>query len=385
MFDQLFEVLGTLESGLAAKTLKSPRQIKSLLTSAINQVTTMMQSSATLPKGSRSALTTLRRVMSDCLSGLNTGNISYKELRAVSRDKIGRDHALLKRLDDAEKKQPAELEFEDDDTEPMAASAVVKAKRKLLEAAMFKRYTNNLHGKSMVDMGRKVHGVMDSIETRWTRMSDKEVKKVDVEKLVATHTLEELMELSPEDMMGGTLESDELKELVSSYSKIMQKLPTNLHSSFQAFEFVVVPLFGALKTANGAARAKFLNAMQRSGVKVRMIGDHYPVFEKQYLLALDCKRLGIPKGLKTTKAGKTKTVNSPKADNGPDTIVGGVLDTINSVSPIKYVPASTQLISNPRNPDIKLMWIVPEKVRVAIADALHTSEVTWGLPADIEA
>jgi hypothetical protein len=43
------------------------------------------------------------------------------------------------------------------------------------------------------------------------------------------------------------------------------------------------------------------------------------------------------------------------------------------------------LIPNPRNPEVKLMWIVPEKVRVAISNSLHTSEVKWGLPADIEA
>lgn len=387
MFDQLFEVLGTLESGLADKTLKSPRQIKALLTSAINQITTMVQNGVTVPKGSRSSLNTLRRVMSDCLSGLNTGNLSYKELRAISRDKIGREHALLKRLEDASKKMPSTLEFEDDDTEPMAASAVVKAKIKELTAALSERYVQNpnLGGQAAVKMIRTCGELTEVLENKLSRMSDREVKKIDAANLVATHTLEELSDMPPEELVKSHGESDELKELVASYSKIMSKLPSTMHSPFQAFEFVVVPLFSALKTANGVARAKFLNAMQRAGIKVRMIGDHYPVFEKQYLLALDCKRLGIPKGLKTTKAGKTKTVNNTKADNGPDTIVGGVLDTINSVSPIKYVPASTQLISNPRNPDVKLMWIVPENVRIAIHNALHTSEVTWGLPADIEA
>lgn len=386
MFDQLFEVLGTYESGLADRTLKSPRQMKTLLTSAINQVTTLLQNGGSLPKGSRSSLTTLRRVMSDCLAGLTSGNISYKEVRAISRDKIGREHALLKRLEDANKKPVGELEFEDDDAEPMAASKLVQAKMKQIETALGKRYVmgNELSGPSAVMMIRKTGELLEILTNKISRMTDSDVKKIDAENLVSTHTLEELSEMPPEDLMKKSEESDELKELVASYSKIMSKLPVNLHSPFQAFEFVVVPLFGAMKTANGAARGKFLGAMQRAGVKVRMIGDHYPVFEKQYLLALDCKRLGIPKGLKTTKAGRTKTVNTSKADNGPDTIVGKVLDTINSVSPIKYVPASTQLISNPRNPDIKLMWIVPENVRIAISNALHTSEVTWGLPADIE-
>lgn len=389
MLDQLFEVLGTYESNLAEKTpeSKKPRFIKALLTSTMNQITTLLHNAEAdpraLPKGSRTSLQKIRRVMIDIKAGIDSGNIGYKELRATSRDIIGVEHAKLVRFVEAAKKAPAELEFEEDDTEPMAASAVVKVKRKQLETLIFKRYTNHLNGKPLTDMAQRVHAAMDSIETRMTRMSDSDVKKIDLESLVKNHTLDELLVMSEDVLRNGTGgESDELKELVASYKKVMGTLPSTLHSAFQAFEFPVVPLFTGL-SANAVQREKFVKAMSHAGVKVRMIGDHYPVFEKQYLLALDCGRLGIPKGLKTVKGGATKTVNS-KDDNGPGTIVGGVLDTINKISPIKFVPASTQLVSNPRNPDIKLMWIVTEKVRVAIGNALHTSEAKWGLPADID-
>lgn len=387
MFDQLFATLGTLESGLADKSLKSTRQIKTLLSSAHDQCTTALQSASKLPKGARSLLTTMRRVLSDCLSGMNTSNISYKQLRAAIRDKVGRDHALLRRLDEASQKKVTG-EFEEDDSEPMAASSVVKAKAKQFEKALSERYVVNkeMGGQSAVMMIRKVGELVEILENKLARESDSLVKKVDVAGLVANHTLAELAELSVQELVSPqSQDSDEVKELVASYANIMGRIPAQLHSPFQAFEFVVVPLFGALQTANGAARTKFLNAMARAGVKVRMIGDHYPVFEKQYLLALDCKRLGIPKSITTTKAGRTKSVNNKGQDNGPDTVVGKVLDTINSVSPVQYVPASTMLIPNPRNPEVKLMWIVPEKVRVAISNSLHTSEVKWGLPADIEA
>lgn len=389
MFDQLFATLGTLESGLADKSLKSTRQIKTLLSSAVNQATTLLQNGGSLPKGARSSLTTARRILSDCLSGMETGNITYKQLRAASRDKIGREHAILRRIDEAARTQSKVTgEFEDDDSEPMAASSVVKAKAKQFEKALSERYVVNkeMGGQSAVMMIRKVGELVEILENKLARESDSLVKKVDVAGLVANHTLAELAELSVQELVSPqSQDSDEVKELVASYANIMGRIPAQLHSPFQAFEFVVVPLFGALQTANGAARTKFLNAMARAGVKVRMIGDHYPVFEKQYLLALDCKRLGIPKSITTTKAGRTKSVNTKGQDNGPDTVVGKVLDTINSVSPVQYVPASTMLIPNPRNPEVKLMWIVPEKVRVAISNSLHTSEVKWGLPADIEA
>lgn len=388
MFDQLFATLGTLESGLADKSLKSTRQIKSLLTSAINQCTIELQSAAKLPKGARSLLTPMRRVLSDCLSGMDTSNITYKQLRAAIRDKVGRDHAKLRRLEEEANKKVVTGEFEDDDSEQMAASAMVKAKAKQFESALSKRYVVNkeMGGQSAVMMIRKVGELVEILENKMARESDSLVKKIDAAALVANHTLEELAELSVKDLASPQgHDSDEVKQLVASYSHIMSRIPSQLKSPFQAFEFVVVPLFNALQTANGAARTKFLNAMSRAGVKVKMIGDHYPVFEKQYLLALDCKRLGIPKGITTTKAGRTKSVNSKGNDNGPDTIVGKVLETINSVSPVQYVPASTMLVPNPRNSDIKLMWIVPEKVRVEISNALHTSEVKWGLPADIEA
>ena len=388
MFDQLFEVLGTYESNLAEKTKESKNRkfIKTLLTSGEQQITTLLQNPAKLPKGARTSLQTIKRVLGDCLSGMNTGNISYSELRAAARDIIGREHAKLKRLDAAESKQTTELEFEDDDHAPMAASAAVKVKIKLFESALSARYVVNEHlsGPSAVRMIRQVAELVEVLGDKMSRMTDSEVKKIDVSKLVLNHTLEELNEISPTEMISGKSEdSDELKELVASYKHIMHKLPSTMHSAFQAFEFSVVPLFTGL-SPNGSARKAFLDAMAHAGVKVRMIGDHYPVFEKQYLLALDCARLGIPKDLKQTKTGKTKTVNNSKADNGPDTIVGGVLATINSVSPIQYVPASAQLINNPRNPAVKLMWIVPEKVRLAISRALHTSEVKWGLPAEID-
>lgn len=398
MFDQLFEVLGTYESNLAEKTKesKSPRFNKALLTSGTNQITTLMQNPTTLPKGSRTMLQKLYRVMSDCLKGLNTGTLSYPELRAAARDLIGREHAKLKRLAEAEaaKGKEKELEFEDDDAEPMVASSVVKAKRRVLELALGKKFLkerNNkgeLEGKSMngdtfIMINKRLHHVMDQMEAQMVRMSDADVKKIDIEKLVSTHTLEELAHMTGDELKATDGESDELKALMASYKHIMNRLPAKLHNAFQAFEFPVVPLFESLKKASGPDRQKFINLMAQKGVKVKWIGDHFPIFEKQYLLALDCGRLGIPKTLSKTKARGKKSVNS-KDDNGPDTIVGGVLDTINKVSPVQYVPASTQLISNPRNSEIKLMWIVSEEVRLAISRHLHTSEVTWGLPAEIE-
>jgi hypothetical protein len=94
------------------------------------------------------------------------------------------------------------------------------------------------------------------------------------------------------------------------------------------------------------------------------------------LLALDMERLGIRASSRINRAGKTV---KDKNDNAGE-IIAKVLTAINSQSSVKYAPASDIRIRNPRNPKIMLVWIIPERKRKALEQALHTREVVWDLP-----
>lgn len=374
MFEPLIKKLDELERGLASASLRSPKKIAALLNGIIGQVNIFMQKADSLPKGSRTALTSLKRIAQDCASGVTGGTLPYQSLRAASRDNIGRYNKTLKLLDAGQLTDQHKKEFRKTENSP--TEALITAKVEKIGKLMIDKNVPNHFAKNKEQLLSQIVEIKKQLRDKFGALRQNELVELDPRELVDTHTLEEIAELTIDDLKeyGKTI-PDEVRALNESFKKSYLKLPPALKEPFAIIEFPIVPQFVDF-TAGSEGK------LERAGFKVTQVGEHYIVLEDQHLLVLDIDRLGIKSsGIKAGRGGKLKTVKGD--DTSPNSlwnVAGRILAEINKRSSIHYVVASNVAKRNPRNPKLALVWIIPEKARIDLSRSLRTTEVNWDIP-----
>ncbi|MNR08437.1 hypothetical protein D3C85_1245920 [compost metagenome] len=118
--------------------------------------------------------------------------------------------------------------------------------------------------------------------------------------------------------------------------------------------------------------------LERAGLTVTRVGDHFIVLENQYLLCIDTEAVDMMTTMKYNR-DKTKFVSiKNQKENNPE--IEQILNLINQRSNIQYTTASHTIVRNPRNPKLAFVWIVPEHTRLVLEQSLRTRQVDWDIP-----
>ena len=144
---------------------------------------------------------------------------------------------------------------------------------------------------------------------------------------------------------------------LTQLAETRKQLPIRLKSEFQLIRMPIVPIFSTYQMNNPATFA-------RIGLKHVLI-EGYAVILDQVLVAVSL-----------SKAARAGFDAKQYAES--------VVSLLNERSTVEYEFVSDQPISNPRNTDIQLFWLLPkQKMSVMMQVALtgrNASTVKWGLP-----
>lgn len=380
MFEALIKNLDTLESGLAKNALRNRKTILGLLNDISGQVTTLTQKGAALPKGSRSELSNLSRVVRDCHSGVSTGRMTYQGLREASRDIIGKINKKLKLFDEGLFEGTDQNAPKTGPNKEYATEALIKGKVEKLSQLMLKKYVTDIGttAKAKVSIMERVKDLTPILSEKFAKFTQKELVELNPQELVDNYTIEEIAGLTLSDLREyATKIPDDVRALNDSYKKFYRRLPTALSNPFSVIQYPVVPLFADFTA--GMDNGK----LEHAGFKVSRVGEHYIVLEDQYLLVLDTEKLGIKSAMRTDRKGRLKSVKNSDDlhdPSSPSFVINEVLELINGPSNTKYVVGSSVPIKNPRNPKHILVWIVSQKARNALDRVLRSAEVKWDIP-----
>lgn len=150
------------------------------------------------------------------------------------------------------------------------------------------------------------------------------------------------------------------KKLQKTYAK-EDKLPDRIAQAFAVIDYPIVPVFEDFNLSND-------KALRHAGFDYDRIAESFVVLKNQKLLVAD-----LPKLQEMFGQGK-KRVDVVQ-------LMIDMVASINKSSQIKYELMSTTLISNPKNANLKLAWLIPaDKLRSLARMGRTTRLQNWSLP-----
>lgn len=175
----------------------------------------------------------------------------------------------------------------------------------------------------------------------------------------------------------------ELRKRIDVYRKEYANLPTSLSGKlFQAFRCPVVPLFSDMSVHLDPKKVELLD------LDIDVMEDNFMVIKDQMVIAFDHKRMEWFSGFKKDGKGNVRVQRIRgqrlnKEDNKISNDILEVIEQINKRSSTRYSLASTNLVPNPRNANMWMAWVIPEKTHQRLLSVLSTTEIKWGLPFNL--
>lgn len=180
---------------------------------------------------------------------------------------------------------------------------------------------------------------------------------------------------------------EHLRERLKEIKAGKKNLPANLKTPYQLLDSAIVVIFKAQDTVSkkdrpmgpGTVAKNFTREklLEQHGIKYIKLDD-YLILESQKLLAIDKAKLRKKVVLYNKTSKKKLKINADLFL----TYAREVLDKINERSSTTWVMASQESVSNIRNIEIGLYWIMPAKVLNALMSRGWNKIGSWNLPYD---
>jgi hypothetical protein len=348
-----------VESAVTLSLISKKRsKIMKSYSDAFTQIDNVIASIPQKQKGfssTKKSLKIVTNVLGGVLDGLESEDLTLKELRSISKQL---DNRIL----------PSFLTAVSSDT--LAPEEKIPEKKQL--SPIENQLINELdkHSKLVRNRITKNKSFKDSLE---------EVK----EQLNAGNSEKHLSK-------SASLDDATSKEVTKSYFKLLQqtksKLPTTTGKwGFTILRMPIIPIFKST-AKSGGSRAVGLKMdiqgqpnpyfiLKAAGIATQSIDTtrEYIVIEDQMLLAISLSTIPtiqVPKG-------KTKVIDKTLE---PYEYASLILSTINETSTAKYDLVSDIFIKNPNRSDIVLFWVMPSKTLGFLLRKGFPKLKEWGFP-----
>lgn len=249
--------------------------------------------------------------------------------------------------------------------------------------AVFNVVDGSLEGLASDDMTRPMFkGIMNNMRTRFypalctsissevEKESEAKVKELSQDQEVLVEQISQSAEMADvlkvirksvkdgkSDVAPGQSGENATEKQLADLASTRSNLPLRLKTGFQAIRMPIVPIFSNYQMNNPSTFAKI-------GIK-HVLVEGYAVLLDQQLIAISEKA-------------------AAKIDMTPLQYAESVVEVINARSSVEYEFVSDKPISNPRNADVQMFWILPKPkmgalMRVALTGR-KASTVKWGFP-----
>jgi hypothetical protein len=176
------------------------------------------------------------------------------------------------------------------------------------------------------------------------------------------------------------------KQQLESLLPYAAKLPTTLHGrKFDMVRMPIVPYMNFKLLSRALLKKLEIDAL--------FIGTSFVIFKDQVLLAFDVavlkeEHLSTPRlrrgEIAPAISAKKAKENKELIDSKMEEVVLEAVNTINRVSPQKYVLASSEFNANPHKSNIYFAWLLPRETYALFAQfsggGTTLSHVDWGFP-----
>lgn len=335
---------------------------------------------------SRKEIKVVYNLLGGILNGLDTEDISLRDLRCVSRNLLEtilpKVHSTLEGRVEKKIELPVMLPVTKV-VKKVVVSKFTEIENQLEEALNFSTKTEPV--KVVRDKSKpakvSVSQQAPSFKITLEEISRKLKEQEDIKNKVEKDKEGKVLDL-------GELSYESLKTRIQFLKEQQSKLPLSCgKSGFSIFKLPILPVFNAIDRNSGIraqglgtkiqAQPSIYYLLKHLGIQSFSI-DEYLVVDNQVLLAID--KNAIPNKEVKVKSKKTSKVVIKEVQNSPLDYANHIIDILNETGSNKYSLVSEMSINNPRNTNIVLFWLMSSPtLSVLIRKGLPKLH-TWGLP-----